>query len=364
MEAEGVKKVEKYNLVLFKTILILIFVQNLPANWQYRRTISIAPADTILTDYQLSLTLTPGNFDYTHSVGDSGQDLRFSTDGIGNTEPDIHYWIEEWNENDTSKVWIKIPTISNVDSTFIFIYYGNSAATSTSNGDSTFMFFDDFNDGIIDSPWVEMEYIGSITENNGYLETAECGQYGGQYCVDGYAYVYFDLMQSIPDFNLTTPFRIMIDTWNIEDSYPQGGEIVNTALWNQLPNQSYPIVDAILFRHADASNHLGNYQGYNEGTFLGNYSLMEDKWFIEEFRFDGSQLELWFNGISKDTVLNWIYNEAFFTLGNTAGTSENIDNNKWDNLLITKYTNVEPTVAVNSAEEQGAWVLTSPTIAH
>ncbi|NOZ03519.1 MAG: DUF2341 domain-containing protein, partial [FCB group bacterium] len=105
-------------------VLMVICTQHIFANWQYRRTISIEPANEFLTEHQILLTLTPNNFDYAHSAGDGGNDLRFSTNGTGNTTPDVPYWIEEWNENDTSKVWIKVPYISNLNPTIVYMYYG------------------------------------------------------------------------------------------------------------------------------------------------------------------------------------------------------------------------------------------------
>ena len=52
-----------------------------------------------------------------------------------------NYWIERWDNAGTSVVWVKVPTSG---ATALTMYYGNPAATSLSNGNTTFDFFDDF----------------------------------------------------------------------------------------------------------------------------------------------------------------------------------------------------------------------------
>ena len=72
------------------------------------------------------------NYDYS--------DLRFTT--LDNTPRS--YWIESYDA-DSATVWVKVPSIP-TSGTQIYLYYGNSGAESASNGDTTFLFFDDFNE--------------------------------------------------------------------------------------------------------------------------------------------------------------------------------------------------------------------------
>ena len=65
-------------------------------------------------------------------------------------------------------VWVKIPTIPASGTTTIYMYYGNPSATDASNGPATFDFFDDFNDGTVDTnKWT---ITGDIIETGGYLQ--------------------------------------------------------------------------------------------------------------------------------------------------------------------------------------------------
>ena len=111
------------------------------ANWGYRRAIAIDNTGNAnnLTNYQVKIELTPSNFDYSNA-SPTGADIRF-TDTNGTTT--IDYWIEEWNNAATSTIWVEVPSISASSTKTIYMYYGNSDASSTSSGDDTFLFFDD-----------------------------------------------------------------------------------------------------------------------------------------------------------------------------------------------------------------------------
>lgn len=91
-------------------------------------------------------------------------DVRF-TDDDGTTELD--YWMESKTDSDTATFWVKVDDDLGSNQT-IYVYYGKSGASSTSNGDNTFEFFDDFEDNSIDTTkWNEVS--GTISETGGRL---------------------------------------------------------------------------------------------------------------------------------------------------------------------------------------------------
>jgi len=64
----------------------------------------------------------------------------------------LDYWIEEQVDSDYAIIWVEVDSIPASPSTVdIYIYYGNPSATTTSDGDATFTFFDDFT---IDRGWM------------------------------------------------------------------------------------------------------------------------------------------------------------------------------------------------------------------
>jgi len=72
-------------------------------------------------------------------------DIRFTAnDGV----TELSYWIEEKVPGSHAVFWIKIPNDLSTRSQSFYVYYGKGTASAASNGDNTFLFFDDFNDPI------------------------------------------------------------------------------------------------------------------------------------------------------------------------------------------------------------------------
>ncbi len=69
-------------------------------------------------------------------------DLRF-TDADGTTL--ISCWVQSYTDSVSAIVWVKVPSIPGSSTMTVYMYYGNPAASSVSNGATTFDFFDDFN---------------------------------------------------------------------------------------------------------------------------------------------------------------------------------------------------------------------------
>jgi len=77
-------------------------------------------------------------------------DVRF-TKSDGTTELD--YWMEKKVDSDYAVFWIEVADDLSSSDVTIYIYYGKSDATTTSNGANTFIAFDDFEDyNVGDSP--------------------------------------------------------------------------------------------------------------------------------------------------------------------------------------------------------------------
>ncbi|MFA5178532.1 MAG: DUF2341 domain-containing protein [Candidatus Paceibacterota bacterium] len=106
-----------------------------------RQPITINSASA-LTDYQVKLTIT-----YDSDMQPDFDDLRF-TSADGTTE--LSYWLESKTDSTTAIVWVKVPSLVSGDNT-LYMYYANASATTASNGDNTFVFFDDFLGSSIDT---------------------------------------------------------------------------------------------------------------------------------------------------------------------------------------------------------------------
>lgn len=68
-------------------------------------------------------------------------DIRF-TASDGATQ--LSYWMQSYNIGVMATFWIKIPDNLSGNSATIYVYYGNSSATTTSNGTAVWTLYDDF----------------------------------------------------------------------------------------------------------------------------------------------------------------------------------------------------------------------------
>ena len=99
--------------------------------WQYRRKIKIQErSGSTLTNYQVRIQLTSSNFDFSKAKPD-GSDIRFTASDKLTLLP---YWIERWDSRTGNAViWVKVPSIPAGGTVYIYMYYGNPSATSTSD---------------------------------------------------------------------------------------------------------------------------------------------------------------------------------------------------------------------------------------
>jgi len=87
--------------------------------------------------------------------GDFG-DLRFTND----SDTPLDYWVEAKTDGFSATLWVEVDAIAASDDTTIYMYYGNSGASSESNGVNTFDWFDDFEDGSISGSYTKTGYDG------------------------------------------------------------------------------------------------------------------------------------------------------------------------------------------------------------
>ncbi|MCX6666362.1 MAG: DUF2341 domain-containing protein [Euryarchaeota archaeon] len=109
-------------------------------NWQYYKTLNINNPNN---DYQMKIIIgksTSGNTTCNGHCKDDFTDIRF-IDTDQTTE--LPYWIENFTSGQQATIWVKTPTDSQTDQKII-MYYDNPNATTNSNPNTTFLFYDDF----------------------------------------------------------------------------------------------------------------------------------------------------------------------------------------------------------------------------
>lgn len=136
------------------------------SSWGKRKAVTIDnSAGGAETNYQVEVDIT-----YDSDMASDFDDIRFAN--AAGTELD--FWLEEKVDSSSAKVWVEVDSLAAADDTIIYMYYDNGAAASASNGENTFLFFDDFDDASIDAKWTEVDNTdNNITEFSGKLDFNE-----------------------------------------------------------------------------------------------------------------------------------------------------------------------------------------------
>ncbi|MEM2870325.1 MAG: DUF2341 domain-containing protein, partial [Thermoplasmata archaeon] len=153
------------------------FVPWWDAAWIARKpiTVSLVGGGQALYEYQIQLKIF-----YESKMKTDFSDLRFifyNRSSGANVE--LPYFVEKKNDGVEASVWVRVPIIQPGPGTVFHMYYANPAATSTSSGDRTFDFYDDFESSSLKNGWVFWNPGGddsySLTERPGWLRIKVVG---------------------------------------------------------------------------------------------------------------------------------------------------------------------------------------------
>ena len=149
------------------------------SSWEQKKGIEIqyVGATGTLNNYQMLLNVT-----FDSNMNADFSDIRFRNNA---DNAKIYYWIQNKTDSAYADVWIKIPAITNSANLTVDMYYGNSVATSDSDGNNTFIFFDDFTGGTLNATTWEESLAAEFTAavSGGYYKITHTQSAGG----DGYS---------------------------------------------------------------------------------------------------------------------------------------------------------------------------------
>lgn len=308
-------------------LLFLIKSENVSAEtWRFKREIIIDNQGETETDIVIQIRLATNDFDFTKAKPD-GADIRFSTSAGKFNDNGLSYWTEKWNENGTSIIWVKVPLLKAKIHNSIFMYYGNSEAIPVSNGDKTFLFFDDFEDGDFTKKWTNTS-VGEVVEKDGNLKLKE---------TDG------------QDGTVTANFKVT-GKMIVRTSYQRegaDGHWVRAGVggWNNW---------LAFGDHTDWAASGTNYVMLFDSASIGSLksapliknanSVITDKWRLAEYWFDGKTLYGKQDEVTVELpIKNTSSNLALRTL----------DNDSWDNfayISVSKYAGSELKVTLRKEQ--------------
>ena len=130
-----------------------------------RKPITITTAGTSTpAHYQVLLNIT-----HESEMQANFNDTRFTN----STHVEISYWIESKVDGSYALIWVNLSdAITDPESDMIWMYYGNDGLSDGGDGNDTFVFFDDFDDGVktgwtsVGGTWSEANSMMSRTDQN------------------------------------------------------------------------------------------------------------------------------------------------------------------------------------------------------
>ena len=289
--------------------------------WQYRDTITITNAGGILlNDYQVRVALG-SSFDFTKAKSDGG-DVRFTSDDGVTLIP---FWIEAWDPNNkTAILWVKVPSIPSVGAS-LYLYYGNPAAVTASNGTTTFDFFDNFEGtGLNPQRWTASG--GSWTIVTGAQQD---GSTGG--VVEGV------VGNSTREILLSS----YVGTDYILEAY---GRLLGGRVWGlgtRATNKDN-LYSSNLYEDLDSTNNLYEYNWVNGGaSTLGRTAagqINTGQWYKLAVKVHGNSIDVY-----KDDNLRLTTSSSQYASGAAALYGERSAVAQFNNVLVRKYAATEPT---------------------
>jgi hypothetical protein len=299
-------------------------------SWSRRAPVTISNPGSGLTDYQVRVDVT-----YDADMQPDFDDIRF-VDSDDSSE--LSHWRESYTASTSAIFWVKVPSIPSSDKT-IYMYYGNDAASSASEGDATFEFFDDFSGDL--SKWnVHIDTDVAITSS--YGSPAPCLEISGGLTSSPYGFA------AIGSDATYTGFQdgiIEADVYPATEALPE-----ITFRGNYASNAGYK--GRWDCRSGTESPWMKPpYDGWAAfGTAVTRFGIAM-QWQKAKLVINGSTFEIYSNGNLKSTVTDTQYpGSGEIALANHYGTYA-----RFDNIRVRKYADLEPTTSVGSEDGWSRW---------
>jgi hypothetical protein len=289
-------------------------------SWSRRVPVTINNAGSGLTDYQVRVDVT-----YDADMQPDFDDIRF-VDSDDSTE--LSHWRESYIDSTSAVFWVKVPSIPSGSKT-IYMYYGNGSASDASDGDATFVFFDDFESGNLDK-WtiVADTFWGVATDQT----------HSGTYSLKAGATSSSDKYISATGINQAD---VLFDAWWYNTATtPDIAQNVRAS--TALPLNDYHINWEGQWTIAEMPwNPLNSVAG----------SLPQNTWFKMTVIIQGTSMKVLIDDVQINPVSGWLDVGTTYASGSVAFRAWAASNNWWiDDCLARKYADPEPTVSIGTED--------------
>ncbi|MHA2150181.1 MAG: DUF2341 domain-containing protein [Candidatus Thorarchaeota archaeon] len=329
------------------------------ADFDYRKSHSITGTSGAGSDYQVRITVHYGsgsdssdNVYLNENCQSDFDDIRF-TDNDGVTY--LNHWREEYVVSNYATFWVQVSDDLDSDVS-IFIYYGNSEASSASDGELTFIAWDDFDTGYSanESPKASR---GWLTTNQSLdicrVETNPAGRSGMglRYTEDGaggQSLLLYNQWVKV-SHDVTVHFHLYWETMADQFVF----SLIDGTDWYPSINLRCGSPDY------DWQYHIATYLDYQDG-----FGPNQDTWYEIEQQsdmVDGSDTSLIVDGVKYSGANNENANDGFDSV-RFNGHANFVDDFYIDDLYVRKFNpSGEPSHGVWGPEEANSITTTTST---
>ena len=260
-------------------------------------------------------------------------DIRFTrSDGVSL----LNYWMEEKVDDRYAIFWVKIADDLSTSPATIYIYYGNPTATTTSNGDNTFLFFDDFYGSTYDSNKWQVVGLPTIAIGNGELKIQR-DSYSGSWSVHGLRSKTFQADEKRLIVKMKTP------------SAPSGCNVRA-----DMDYYSVSRYDKVVFEDSSRNIYLTSVDmgGAESNLKLASNALADTYYTFYLTRWGSSHLKAWINGDYAGQITSHINDgSTYIGLFIEEWRSHSTIIGVYDWIAVAKYVYPEPSHGTWGSEE-------------
>jgi hypothetical protein len=312
----------------------------LDTSWLYRKPITITEnSGTTLTGYQVYISIDTSSLISGGKMQGDCDDIRFGDE----SRNELDYWIESGCNTSSTKIWVETDTLTASSNTTIFMYYGNSGASAASNGEDTFEFFDDFEDGTVNKWTIEgndpnkIVDVINVTRWDG--KTGQVMRTKSQTCNGGtYAWAFT---------------KANVSKNGIMEFYAYVASADGTLRYLAWMRRNTANSTNLYFYSSDYQTNSRIYENGVQKAIVGS-TFSKNTWYKHSYVANDNYAAWYIGGPLKISASNLVDG----TSGNLGVGTQCKGTNYVDNVLFRKYAPTPPTYATGS-EETGEYVQTN-----
>jgi hypothetical protein len=292
-----------------------------------------------LYDHQVLVQLDTATLVTEGSLRSDCSDIGFYDD-----YGELDFWLEDGCNTASARFWVRAAYVPKGSST-ITLYYGHGGRTKATDGHAAFVFFDDFEDGVVSQYW-ELDTDGFYTaqEKNGKLVLAGTTTSASRYD-EASAYLYNWLIPYPSDFAIDSDLTVI-----------QGPDAFKASLGGG----SLAVV----------GEPAGVPPGKSIATYAGGTWVSVGKSTVAEGTFTDHRFSVAFSGSASDRTIRWMENGDLADVLATHSSGDDPDyggfsygpdavasfDARFDNIRVRRYSYPEPATKLGSVLRTGVRV--------